>query len=528
MPEPRTAIIIGAGPAGLTAALELLERTDIHPVVLEASGAVGGISRTHVHNGNRIDLGGHRFFSKSDRVMEWWQRILPIRASRGDEVDVSYHGASRPVRPEPGDGESESDGDVMLVRGRVSRIMFRGKLFDYPLSLNPATIRKLGLLTTAWAGLSYVRARLLPVRPERTLEDFIVNRFGRHLYTIFFRDYTEKVWGVPCERIPADWGAQRIKGVSISAVVRHALRKLVSRGDGSLSQKETQTSLIERFLYPRLGPGHMWEKVTGRVLEQGGEVMFGRRVVGLEAEGGRIVAVRVEEVGSGETRRLAGDLFFSTMPVRELIAGFRPEAPAVVREVAEGLPYRDFMTVGLLLRRLSMGGGVTAAELPRKLPDNWIYVQEPGVKVGRIQVFNNWSPYLVRDPDTIWIGLEFFVDETDTLWTQPDEETVHLAVAEMESLSFLRREDVLDSVVLRERKAYPAYFGTYDRLSEVREFLNGFENLYLLGRNGQHRYNNQDHSMLTAMLAVDGLVAGKDFRSVIWTVNTEENYHEQK
>ncbi len=521
MSDKPTAIIIGAGPAGLTAALELLERADHRVVVFEAADGVGGISRTHVHNGNRIDLGGHRFFSKSDRVMDWWRRILPIE----EAADVTYHGKTRAVEA---DGDAAGAEDVMLVRNRVSRIYFRGQFFDYPLSLSAATIKKLGLATMAVAGFSYIKARLLPVRPERTLEDFIVNRFGRHLYSIFFRDYTEKVWGVPCEKIPADWGAQRIKGVSITAVIKHALKKAFGGRDGSVSQKDTQTSLIERFLYPRFGPGHMWERVTDLVREKGGEVRFGRRVAGLEADGGTIVAALVEDTATGETSRIEGDVFFSTMPVRPLVRSLSPEAPAHVREVADGLMYRDFMTVGLLLKRLALNGGVKADELAEKLPDNWIYVQEPGVKVGRIQVFNNWSPYLVKDPDTIWIGLEYFVDDTEEFWTQPDQATKDFAIREMTNMGFIDPADVLDSVVLRQRKAYPAYFGTYDRFSEVRDFLKGFANLYPLGRNGQHRYNNQDHSMLTAMVAVDGLSQGRNPIDAVWDVNTEEEYHEEK
>jgi protoporphyrinogen oxidase len=505
MTTRQKAIIIGAGPAGLTAAFELLERTDIVPMVIEASDNVGGISRTYVFKGNRLELGGHRFFSKSDRVMAWWQRFLPVEAGDSDGTDD----------------------DRMLVRKRVSRILFRGKLFDYPLTLSPATVGKLGLAATARAGFSYIGARLFPIRPERTLEEFVVNRFGRYLFSVFFKEYTEKVWGVECKEIPADWGAQRIKGVSVSRVLRHALRKLLTRGDTSIGQKSTETSLIERFLYPKHGPGQMWETVAERVRERGGDVVLNTRAQGIEVKDGRVVAVTVEDGASGEARRLTGDYFFSTMPVRELIAGLTPPPPEAVREVAEGLMYRDFMTVGILARRLCIGGGVSGGTLAKKLPDNWIYVQEPGVAVGRIQVYNNWSPHMVADPETVWLGMEFFVNETDALWTSADHDVVAVAVAELEKLGFVAADDVIDALVVRQKKAYPAYFGTYARLGEIRHYLSTMDNLFLLGRNGQHRYNNQDHSMLTAMTAVDGIAAGAPDHDAVWRVNTEDEYHEE-
>jgi protoporphyrinogen oxidase len=522
----RRAVVIGAGPAGLTAALELLERTDVVPLVFEASDGVGGISRTFRHNGNRIDLGGHRFFSKSDRVMDWWQRILPVAADDQASVRVSYHRQERAVASTA----TAADGDnVMLVRRRVSRILFRRRFFDYPLSLSLRTILNLGLVNTGIAGFSYLWARAFPRRPEATLEDFIINRFGGYLYRAFFRDYTKKVWGVACTDIPADWGAQRIKGLSITKALLHAARKLVRGVDTSQRQKGTETSLIERFLYPKYGPGHMWERVTELVKEKGGTVELGTRVVGIESKGDRIAAVQVEDHMTGVRRRIEAEWFFSTMPIRDLVTALDPPVPPEVKAVADGLPYRDFMTVGLLVRRLTVHGGVAPAELSAKLPDNWIYVQEPDVMVGRIQVFNNWSPYLVADPaNTVWIGLEYFLDETDEMWKAQDGRIVDFALSEMEKIGFLARADVLDSVVIRQKKAYPAYFGTYKQIDLVRDHLSRYHNLFLLGRNGQHRYNNQDHSMLTAMIAVDLIAAGSPERAAVWQVNVEEEYHEEK
>jgi len=527
---PARAVIIGGGPAGLTAAFELLERSDISPLVFEASDNVGGISRTFHYKGNHIDLGGHRFFSKSDRVMDWWLNILPIHSAEEVDfadtpVEITYHNQNREVKADA--ARTDDSENCMLVRSRVSRILFRGKLFDYPLSFNFTTVSNLGFFNTALAGLSYIRARLFPLRPEDTLEQFVINRFGRYLYGSFFRDYTHKVWGVPCTEIPADWGAQRIKGVSISGLLKHAFKKMVAGIDSSYAQKSTETSLIERFLYPKFGPGHMWERVTEIIREKGGQVEINKKIVAVETSGDRILAVQVAD-DSGKTTRVEAEWFFSTMPVKDLIAGITPPAPADVRQVAEDLPYRDFLTVGLLLDRLSLAGGISVDQLKEKLPDNWIYIQEPDVEVGRLQIFNNWSPHLVCDPDAIWIGLEYFLNETDKMWNDSDKDIISFAVLEMEKLGFLVPRDVRDGVVIRQKKAYPAYFGSYARIGEVQDYLSGFENFFALGRNGQHRYNNQDHSMLTAMIAIDNILAGHADKESVWNVNAEEDYHEEK
>ena len=517
------AIIIGAGPAGLTAALELAERTDIRPLVLEASNRVGGISCTVEHNGNRIDIGGHRFFSKSDRVMNWWLDILPLQHGAGG-FDITYQGANRPLAAAEGP-DPESEDAVMLVRQRTSRILFRGLLFDYPLSLNFSTLAKLGLVPTLRIGMSYLRATLLPIRPETTLEEFFINRFGRELYNTFFRDYTEKVWGVPCHELPAEWGAQRVKGLSLMGLLWHAVGSLWRRA--SVAQKGTETSLIERFLYPKFGPGQMWQAVAERLAEKGGEVRFGQRVTGLEHDGDRLVGVTAQD-GDGVEQSLAADYVFSSMPVRDLLAAFVPAPPVDVATVGQGLVYRDFITVGLLLRRLDIAGGVSGRDLGRALPDNWIYIQEQGVQLGRLQIFNNWSPYMVADPDTIWLGLEYFCDEGDALWSLDDQAMSELAARELADIGFADPEAVIDSVVIRVPKTYPAYLGSYHRFEEVRRYADGFTNLFLLGRNGMHRYNNQDHSMLTAMTAVDNILAGVSDRENIWSVNAEAEYHEEK
>ncbi|MDU8928284.1 NAD(P)/FAD-dependent oxidoreductase [Alisedimentitalea sp. MJ-SS2] len=524
----KTAIIIGAGPAGLTAAYELATRTDIRPVIFEADIQVGGISKTVNYKDNRIDIGGHRFFSKSDRVMDWWTHILPLQARSSDEdgLIITYHNRQRDLSEPIGGPDPEQVDAVMLVRDRTSRILFGRKLYDYPLKFNRRTFANLGLARTLRIVASYAKARLRPIRPERTLRDFIVNRFGEELYATFFRDYTEKVWGVSCEEIPADWGAQRIKGVSISGLIRNMLRKL-KPGKASLSQKDTETSLIERFLYPKFGPGQLWEEVAKKIERHGGTLHLETRVTNVSHDKGRITGVTVQGP-DGSTQEITADYLFSSMPVQHLIGGQRPPAPPALLEISEGLSYRDFLTVGLLLKRIDLGGGADGHTLAERVPDNWIYVQESDVKVGRLQLFNNWSPYLVADPATVWVGLEYFVDEGDALWSMEDEALKRLGAEELQKIGVASVSNVLDGVVVRTHKAYPAYFGTYARFSEIEEYTMSFENLFCVGRNGMHRYNNQDHSMLTAMMAVDGIVEGRDVRRDLWQVNTEEEYHESK
>jgi protoporphyrinogen oxidase len=519
----KTAIIIGAGPAGLTAALELLRRTNVRPIVLEAGDEIGGISRTIQYHGNRMDIGGHRFFSKSDRVMEWWLDLMPVV---GDEdssgaVPVQYHNQQRTV--ETAKHASANDDLVMLVRPRKSRIYFLRKFFDYPIKLTGDTLRGLGLWRTLQVGSSYLWARTFPRRPERSLEDFVVNRFGKKLYQLFFESYTEKVWGVHPKKISAEWGAQRIKGLSLTSAVRHFLQQMFSRKkSGDLRQKGTETSLIERFLYPKFGPGQLWEHVADRVVQGGGELHKNMRVVQLKTEGARVVEVGAIDA-EGPLRWFPADHVISTMPVRHLVRSLQCAVPEEVVRVSEGLVYRDFITVGLLVNRLLVTGPDG-----QPLRDTWIYIQEPDVQVGRLQIFNNWSPWMVADPTKMWIGLEYFCNDTDALWKMTDAEMQDFAVAEMEKIGMLRRDDVLDGHVVRVPKTYPAYFGSYDQFPVVQRYMDQFENLFLVGRNGMHKYNNQDHSMLTAMAAVDNILSGSLDKSNIWGINTEQEYHEEK
>jgi protoporphyrinogen oxidase len=514
------AVIIGAGPAGLTAAYELLTRSNIVPIVLEKSEYMGGLSRTVEHNGNRIDIGGHRFFSKSDRVMNWWLEHLPLEGSTLKPHKISYHRNDRLVT---GNAPTTDGQPCMLVRQRKSRIYFLRKFFAYPIQLTSDTLRNLGVKRVLRIGFSYLKTLLFPPKRVENLEQFFISRFGKELYLTFFKSYTEKVWGVPCEQISAEWGAQRIKGLSIKNTLLHLAKKLGKRSS-DLRQKDTETSLIEQFLYPKLGPGQLWEVVADKVKALGGEILTRQEVTSIHTDKGRITAVSVRGP-DGLERQVTGNYFFSTMPIKELVNELQAAVPAHVREVSSNLQYRDFITVGLLVKKLS----VKDRENPTgRIQDNWIYIQEPDVLAGRLQIFNNWSPYMVKDPDTVWIGVEYFCYETDSMWNLPDSEMASLAGRELERIGIIESQDVTDFKVIRMPKTYPAYFGVYNRFEEVRSYLDAFPNLFLVGRNGMHKYNNQDHSMLTAMTAVDNIIEGRTDKSNIWAVNTEMDYHEEK
>lgn len=521
----KTALIIGGGPAGLTAAYELLQRTGIRPIVLEASDMLGGISRTVNYRGNRMDIGGHRFFSKSQRVMDWWQQMLPLEEKTAGNIAIAYQGKTHDVTPAACTTPQENSDEVMLVRPRKSRIYFLRKFFDYPISLSAQTIRNLGLLRTFQVGVSYLLARLFPIRNEQNLEQFFINRFGKALYLTFFKSYTEKVWGLPCDQISAAWGAQRIKGLSITKAIRHALGRLW-KTTTDIRQKNVETSLVEQFLYPKLGPGQMWEKCGREIESQGGEIRYHSRVdhIHLSLDGKQVTSILVTNTQTGQTEELTADYVFSTMPIRDLVAGVQgTSVPSPVQEVAAGLVYRDFITVGLLLKKLVIQDPGKA-----RITDNWIYVQEPDVQLGRIQIFNNWSEHLVAKAENVWLGLEYFCQEGDDLWNLSDDAMKQLAIQELSKIGIAHSEDILDGTVLRVPKTYPAYFGTYDRFGEVRKWVDSIENLFLIGRNGMHRYNNQDHSMLTAMVAVDNILAGRTDKANLWDVNTEQEYHEEQ
>jgi protoporphyrinogen oxidase len=531
----KKAIIIGAGPAGLTAAYELLTRTDIIPVILEKSGEIGGISRTTNYKGNRMDMGPHRFFSKSDRVMEWWLKMMPLEENAAKDLKITYQNKTRNLSAEQSlaavsEAAAKDPDKRMLVIQRLTRIYFLRRFFAYPIQLGFDTLRTLGPIRTFRILISFLWVRIFPRQPEKSLEDFIINKFGKELYLLFFKDYTEKVWGIAPSEISAEWGAQRIKGVSLSKAILEALKSLRNKkkGSGDLQQKTTETSLIEQFLYPKYGPGSLWEEVARQVRALGGEVYCNQDVTTIYTTKNEVCSVHTIDSSTGELNLYHGDYFFSTMPVKELIAGMGERVPEKVREVAAGLQYRDFINVGILLRQLSAPGKRPGEFTKLELKDNWIYIQERDVKVGRLMIYNNWGGGMIKDPSTTWIGMEYFCNKTDDFWAETDESIQQIAIHELEQMGLARIEDVLDGTVRRMEKTYPAYFGTYNEFDIIRNYTDGFENLFLVGRNGMHKYNNADHSMLTAMVAVDNIASGVTSKVNIWSINTEQEYHEEK
>lgn len=513
----RYAVIIGAGPAGLTAAYYLLKLTDIKPIVLEKENFVGGISRTMNFNGNRMDIGGHRFFSKNDKILELWKELLPEQGSPAFDDKILERES---ILTEGGANPEEVD-EVFLNRNRVSRIFYRQKFFSYPISLNFDTIKNLGLLEMFSIGFSFMKAKYSP-REEVTLEDFMINRFGQKLYETFFRDYTTKVWGRTPQEIGADWGAQRIKGLSLGKTVKDFFEKIFGDKRG-----EEETSLIERFFYPKFGPGQLWEKFAVEIKKMGGEVLTNSNVVGLVVDKNNVVkSAKVENAAGLLT--FPADYYLSTMPLSELAEALSDGLPLRQLQIARGLPYRDFITVGLLVDKLLLKNKTKIKTLGNIVPDCWIYIQEPSVKLGRLQIFNNWSPYMVADPqNSVWLGLEYFCSEGDELWNMGDDEFIKFATDELASIGIIDAADVRYGVRVKVPKAYPAYFDTYENIDELRTALDDIKNLYCIGRNGQHRYNNMDHSMLTAMAAVCA-IAGKFSKADVWKVNADKAYHEGK
>ena len=514
----QTAIIIGAGPAGLTAAYCLLKETDIKPIILEESEFIGGISRTATHNGNRMDIGGHRFFSKSDEVNKIWNELMPLQSK--PSIDDKLLGVEKPlaeIGPDP-----EQDEVVMLLRNRISRIFFLRKFFDYPISIKARTFINMGAWRTFKAGCGYMKSSLVKL-PEDNLANFYINRFGKPLYEMFFEDYTEKLWGVNPKYLSADWGAQRVKGLSLSKAIGNAITKPFR------SKDKVETSLIEQYIYPKKGPGQLWELLADKVVEMGAELHMNCSAKSFElSEDGRSVTKVFCDTPDGK-KEFSADHFFSTMPVKDLIIGMGERVDEKTREIATSLPYRDFITVGLLVDKLKLKNNTKIKTLTGDVPDCWIYIQERDVKIGRLQLFNNWSPYMVSDPQKyMWIGLEYFCNEGDELWNMSDENFISFAISELEKIDVLEKGVVRDSVRIKVKKAYPAYFGSYSEFDKVREYLDCIENLWCIGRNGQHRYNNMDHSMLTAIEAVGAIKNGSTDKKNVWNVNTEKEYHEEK
>ena len=513
-------VIIGAGPAGICAAYELAKKHQGHEiVVLEASDRIGGISQTVEYNGCRMDIGGHRFFSKNSRVTQWWNEIMQPQGA--PSIDDALLGRSKEY--DAAGADPEACDRVMLKRHRVSRIYYKHKFFDYPVSMKPETFKNMGLVTTMQAGFSYL-ASMVHKLPEDSLENFYINRFGRKLYSMFFEGYTEKVWGRHPSQISADWGSQRVKGLSITAVLKDMFGKVLG------IKKEVETSLIEEFYYPKFGPGQLWESALNDAVAAGAQLKMNCRVARIHSENGRVTGVSYTE--NGQLHRMDADIVISSMPVKDLAVALEGDMPEAVARAAAGLPYRDFITVGLLMNKLQLKNNTAIPNFNGLVPDCWIYVQDSSVKLGRLQIFNNWSPYMVKDfQNTVWVGLEYFCNEGDSMWNTEDQAFIDFAARELEKIGVIDRRNILDSHMERIQKAYPAYFDTYDQMDEIRSYLDSFANLFCVGRNGQHRYNNMDHSMLTAFETVDEILRCKDGayrKDRIWNVNTEQEYHEEK
>ena len=511
-------LIIGAGPAGLTAAYEFLRTKGAFTVtVFEESNSMGGISRTVTHNGNRMDTGPHRFFSKVSEVNAWWQHMMPSQGA----LPYDYRTLGQTSQLSPGGPDPDNTDRVMLRRNRLTRIFFNRKFFDYPISMKFSTIRNMGLFTTIAAGFSYLKA-VLHKRPENSLEDFYINRFGKKLYSMFFEYYTQNLWGRHPREISPEWGAQRVKGLSIMAILRDIFGKIFHT-----KKRHVETSLIEEFSYPKLGAGQIWEITADEIRKLGGRIITDAKVTGFHRTGQVITELVYTKDGQEFTE--SGDVFISSMPVKDLIAGMN-DVPARISQIASGLPYRDYRIAGVLVKNFRLKNDTNTKTFGDIIPDEWIYIQDRDVRVGRMVIFNNWSPYMVKDiHNTVWLGLEYFCSEGDELWSMTDEDFCSFAVSEMLKMGLIASpDDVLDTHAERVKKAYPAYFGTYEHMSELREYLDSITNLYCVGRNGQHRYNNIDHSMCTAFEAVKVIMSGGTDKSPIWNVNTEKEYHESK
>lgn len=512
-------IIIGAGPAGLTAANELLKNDNYEVLVLEETGEIGGISKTVKYNENRMDIGGHRFFSKDNKIINYWKEIMPIQGYNSfDDIKLSKNKNLESGGPNP-----EIDDNVMLLRNRISRIYYLKKFFDYPITLKKETLKNMGLNRTIKVGLSYLKSIFIK-RKENSLEDFYINRFGKVLYSMFFEKYTEKLWGRHPRQISADWGAQRVKGLSIYTVLKDA----ISKKHHKKNTKKVETSLIEEFWYPKFGPGQFWELMADNIIKNGGKIFKNHKVTNIKVKNKKIISVICTV--DNEITEIEGDIFISSMPLKDLTCGIvNEDVPNNILEIAKGLPYIDFQTVGVLVKKLKIKNETKIKTLSNIVPDCWIYVQEPDVKMLRFQVFNNWSPYLVKDPEkTVWLGLEYTCSENDKYWNMNNEDFINFAIDELEKIGIIDKSDVLDYHREKIKKAYPAYFDTYSKIDELISYINSFENLYCIGRNGQHRYNNMDHSMLTAIETVNNINNNIKSKTNIWNVNTEKSYHEEK
>ena len=481
----KTVLILGAGPAGLTTAYEILQKNPKFKVIIvDKNEAVGGLCRSVNYKDNFIDIGGHRYFTKFERVKKWWLQFLPLE----DERNLD---------------------NVMLVRPRLSRIYYLRKFFDYPVSLNFNTIKGLGFWHMTKIAFSYFKAKLCPIKPEKTAEDFLINTFGSVLYETFFKNYTEKLWGISCKEISAEWGRERIRGI-------HFWETLFSLFKSIFVRKKI---FSDTFLYPKFGPGQIWEKVADEIIKKGGKIYLNTEVMKINLQNGKISEVEVKI--DGKITKFTSDYVVSSMAIKDLLLMMN-DIPEDVKKIASNLPYRNFRTAAILLDNLKIKNNTRVKTRNNILPDTWVYIQESDVRMGRMQIYNNWSPYMSINPDKAWIAFEYFTSDTDDLWTMSDNEFEKLAVSEGEKIGIINKKSVLDVTSVKLEKAYPAYFGSYNQFDVLKKYFDGIDNLYLIGRNGMHKYINIDHAVLSGMEAAKNIVENIETKDNIWNVDTDK------
>lgn len=507
----KKAIIIGGGPAGLSTACHLSD--NIIPIIIEADNCVGGLSKTFFDNGNGTDIGPHRFFTKNKEVFDFWQSICPIQGAPSiDDILTDRDISLNTNGPDP-----QNEDNVFLKRKRFSRIYYNKHFLDYPLKMKLSNIFALGFYKTFIAGISYIKSCIHKL-PETNLETFMINRFGRVLYELFFEGYTQKVWGMHPSKISKEWGIQRIKGISLSKVLIDAISKPFKLG-------KKEISLIDEYYYPKLGSSQMWNLMADKIREKGGEIKLNTKVIELKKENNKIISVKVKDILSGEIFEINGDIFVSSMPIKNLLTNMN-DTPQNIYEIANNLVYRDFILVNYVTKQINLKNNTNVPTINNIAPDSWIYLQDNDICAGRFDIMNNFSPYLIKNfKEDIVVNLEYFCDEGDDFWIKSDEEIINFGVSELKKLDILSSQDIKSSKVYRIKKAYPSYFGSYSRFDEIKNYLNKIENLYCIGRNGQHKYNNMDHSVLS------GIVAGKIInengdKNILWDVNTEKDYQE--
>lgn len=509
--KKKTAIIIGAGPAGLSAACKLIDETDIKPIIIEQDSVVGGISKTVFYDGCGTDIGPHRFFTKSSDVMNFITDFLPLQGKPAkDDILLNRNF----VQTDGSDPENEDL--VFLKRRRFSRIYYLKKFFDYPISLKPKLFLNLGFVRTMKIGFSYIKSCFVK-RNEVSLEDFMINHFGKVLYELFFEKYTQKVWGKHPSEIPKDWGSQRIKGVSLFKI----LLKAVLAPFNVILKRETERSLVEEYYYPKYGAGQLWSLMAEKIVKSGGEIRFNSKAEKFYNDGKRIYSV---VLNNGE--EIKADYLISSMPIKDLISGMQ-YVPNTVQNIASNLEYRNYILVSLIASKINLKNDTNYPTVNNIAPDSWIYMQEEDIKAGRIHIMNNFTPYVIDDfKNKVVINLEYFCSEGDEFWTKSQEDMINFGISELKKLNIIKKEDILQSKYIALEKAYPAYFGAYKDFDVIKDYLNKFDNIYCIGRNGQHKYNNMDHSILSGLNVVYAIKTGNP--TILWDVNTESDYQETK